>query len=644
MTWRAFLIGVLGVVGLSLLDPYTSFITGYGWLIIGSFPTGAVLIIVLLTLGLNVFLKLLRRAWALSQAELLLIWCMVIVGAVVPTEGLGRWWYHMLAGGPYMARRADIDWEDESLAAAPEELVLSKNPRSEAARRYFEGGGEQGRVPWGRWLRPLLHWAAFLLPLYLAVFFLCAMLRRQWVEVERLMFPLARVPLDFTEGSGEGGLLTVIFQKKGFLAGLVFAAAFRFVRALPLLFGAEGALPLSFPVGDILQGTPLEVTGFGNVNLHLTHVGFAYLVPADVSLSVWLFFLFSRAELLVGNRLALPEAGGGTWSPMMRWQQFGAYITFMGGMLFMARRHLAAVFRRAFGAAASAGEEREPVPYRFAFWGFVASVLVCCGWYAYHGMNVLVGIVVLLLLLTSFMVYARIVSQAGVPVVRNQWSLTTVIGGIGGLGVFGSSGAVIASMQSTLLLTGSTTHLAPMAMNSFRIAEVFKRRRRLLVPALMVAILVAMACTTHTVLTQAYSQGAVNFQDTWAVSSVPKGVFNEAQRVLQGQTTEWHRLHLRPFLFGTFGMAFLMFMRARFYWWPVHAIGLLTASSWNMVHRLWLAFLLGWLIKIGVMKLGGGRALRRGRYFFIGVIVVEGFVTGISAIVRTATGGAVPGF
>jgi hypothetical protein len=67
MTWRAFLIGVVLVAGLCLLDPYTSFNKGYGWNTVGHFPTGPVFLLIVLTVGVNVLVKLIRRASALPS-------------------------------------------------------------------------------------------------------------------------------------------------------------------------------------------------------------------------------------------------------------------------------------------------------------------------------------------------------------------------------------------------------------------------------------------------------------------------------------------------------------------------------------------------------------------------------------------------
>jgi len=639
LTCRAFIVGLLAVAGLALLDPYTSFIKGYGWLTASCFPGGPVLILVLLTVGVNVLIKLVRRRWAFTQAELMLVWCMLIVSCAIPCEGIGRYWYNLLAGGPYLARRTDLYWEDDgSLTRAPEGLVLSKNPASFAAKQYYEGS-EGGRVPWHLWLGPLARWSVFLVLMSVAVVCLCAILRRQWVEVERLMFPLARVPLEFTEGGAKGGLLPALFTDRAFLVGLLVSGAFRFVRALPLLFGKDTGWVIQIPIGDVLQDTPLAHMAFSNFDFWPSALGFAFLVPADVSLSVWFFFLFSRAELQAAHWLAVPRAWG-TWSPLMKWQQVGAYLAFTGGMLVVARRHLLGVLRKALGMRGGTDDRGEPMSYPVAFWGFVLSVAGCLAWYVHYGVSLPMAAAVLALLFCSFLVYARIVAQGGLYVSRNLWVLPTVLHGV--TARLAGAGAVIASMQSWLLLTGTTVMLSPMAIHAFRISEVFKKRKRLLPLAMIAAILVAIPCTTYTALTQAYRHGALNFNDTWSVRDVPKGAFETAHRIITqpGQSAEpyWGALG-----FGAIITGFVMLMRARLYWWPIHSIGLLACSSWH-AHRLWLPFLLGWLTKVGIMKLSGGRMLRDARLFFIGLIVVEFSVSGASAIVRTITHGACPGF
>ncbi|MCK4374380.1 MAG: hypothetical protein KAX19_03590, partial [Candidatus Brocadiae bacterium] len=77
MTWRAFLIGVLGVAGLCLLVPVNDYRVGNTFLTGNHFPVGVFCFLFILTLGVNGILRLLRRAWMLRQSELMLVWCMM---------------------------------------------------------------------------------------------------------------------------------------------------------------------------------------------------------------------------------------------------------------------------------------------------------------------------------------------------------------------------------------------------------------------------------------------------------------------------------------------------------------------------------------------------------------------------------------
>ncbi len=645
MTWRAFILGLIFCAAISLLEPYVSHVRGWGSFSNASFPTGAVLVLVVLTVGLNVLLKLIRRGWELSQAELMLVWCMLIVALTFPGDAIERFWSGYMAGPPYMARRADIPWEESggALDLTPDGIVLSTDPRSVAAQKYFQGAesGQWGRVPWGYWWKPLLHWGAFYVMIYLAVFFLMGILRRQWVESERLMFPLARVPLEFTEGSAGRGLLPAIFSERGFRYGLVFALAFRLLRAMPLIFGAESGWALAIPLRDIFTGTPLQPMDFDNIDLWPQAVGFAFLVPADVSLSIWFFYFFARMELQTASWLGLQ--GGGTYGPIMWWQQAGAYIALTLAMLYMARRHLATVARKALGLS-RVDDSEEPVSYRVGFWGLVLSVAGCLGWYVYHGTSWLSAVLIFAMIMCWYMVYARMVAQAGLYVGRTIWHLPEFVHGITGGRVLGAPGAVISTMQDTILITGGTAFLSPMAINAFRISEVFKKRwRRLLLPILVLSFLVAMVCAQYTQLNSAYMLGAANFSDyAWAQRDDIKWRFDAAHRIIT-QPSQSAEPHPGPLLLGLFATGLVTFMRARFYWWPIHPIGLLSCSSWH-AQRLWLPFLLGWMVKVGIMKFAGGRQLRAARYFFVALILVEAFAGGVSTVVRTLTQGAVPGF
>jgi hypothetical protein len=195
-------------------------------------------------------------------------------------------------------------------------------------------------------------------------------------------------------------------------------------------------------------------------------------------------------------------------------------------------------------------------------------------------------------------------------------------------------------MQGTLLFGGRTTLVSSQAMNAFRISSVFGRRARLLLPALIVSVLLALVMMTHQVLRQAYTIGAVNFADSLQ-TVMPNAAFWRAHNTIlsPGQSVE---PHVGALSVGAIGMAMLMLLRGRLYWWPIHPIGFLASTGFH-TQRLWLPFFLGWLTKVGIMKLAGGRILRHARDFFIAVIIAHFSVSGVVGILQLLTRGRFPG-
>jgi hypothetical protein len=641
VTWRAFIIGLIAVIGIALLDPYMSFNKGYGWNTQTHFPAGAAFVLVVVAVGLNAVIRLVRRRWALRRPELMLVWCMLIVGCAVPSN-LMRFWFPVLASPAYLARRADIVWKDTSLAAAPEELLLTKDPRSVAARQFLEGwrGGE-GRIPWRRWLPPIVRWSAFLVAFYLATFCMCAMVRKQWVERERLQFPLAQVPLEFTAEGDARRLLPAICYGRAFILGVLTIACLRLIRTTPIIVGGDAAWNLNVPFGDVLQQTPLQNLFLQNYSMNWMPIGLAYLVPADVSLSIWFFYLFGRLELITSHWIGSTVHYGGTYSELMLWQRPGAYIAFTGGALYMARRHLADVVRTAFGRSRGVDDSDEPVGYPFAFWGLIAGCVGMVAWFLVYGMGSAGALAMIGLLLCIQLVHARVVSQSGLyrtsPLAQGPNLLSAL--SLGHL--FASTGATVAHMQYRIMINGNNSMLGPAAIHAFRIADVFERRRRWLLPAMGAALVAAIAAASWTCLYQAYSGSALNYSNVWAAIDNPRDAFELAHQMItrpdQGTVVRWVPLGLGIGLTGA-----VMALRARFYWWPVHPVGLLAFASFGL-DRMWLSFFLGWLVKVSVLKFGSGGMLRAGRRYFVGFIIAEFFLNGAWSLVSLLTGGAVPG-
>jgi len=67
-------------------------------------------------------------------------------------------------------------------------------------------------------------------------------------------------------------------------------------------------------------------------------------------------------------------------------------------------------------------------------------------------------------------------------------------------------------------------------------------------------------------------------------------------------------------------MWFLMFMRYKFLWWPVHYIGFPIADSEPMRYA-WFSVFIAWLIKSFIMRYGGAKIYQNLKPFFLGLVL-----------------------
>ncbi|KPK57444.1 MAG: hypothetical protein AMK73_10145 [Planctomycetes bacterium SM23_32] len=527
MTWRAFLLGLLGAVFIASVTPWNDFAKGNTFLTGSHFPAGVVAVLLMLTLAANPLLKLIRRAWALRQTELMLIWCMMIAACAVPASGFMRFWFPLCAAPAYYAARPDLAWEDNVLKEVPADLVLTKDPRSHAAKSFYEGTrtGEHVRIPWGLWLRPMAAWTAFALLFYATTFFLVGILRKQWVESERLLFPLARVPMEFTADAGEQHLLPgLMMRSKPLLVGMAASGAFSLVRVAPVLTGAEGGWLPRIPLDSILWGTPLGQLGIWAAHVYPVAIAFAFLVPSDVSLSIWVFFLFIRFEVQASYWIGRP---------------------------------------------------------------LELCSLAMAAWFVYYRVSPLVAVGLVGVMLVLTLGIARLVAQGGVFLVLQQWKPVDLLHGLTGGRAFGAAAAVVAQMHNNVFFWDTRELLSAHAMNAMRISSVFERRKRLLLPAMAAALLLAVPVAAGSSLYMYYRIGAYNVGTTWGTRVHPINTFNKAERMITSPVQSAEP-HFGSLAFGGGFMFLITLARMRFYWWPIHSLGFMMASSYA-AHMVWLS-------------------------------------------------------
>ena len=156
-------------------------------------PVPAIAALLLLVV-LRPLLARLGRWLSLTRRELVLIYFFVAIGAMMPSLGVLRM-VIPCATVPFYFATAENNYE----VLQPHIPAWLRPTDPEAIRTLWEG--TEGPVPWAQWLGPIGHWTLFITLLWATALCLTVLVRRPWVEDERLAFPLLYLPMDMTEGS-----------------------------------------------------------------------------------------------------------------------------------------------------------------------------------------------------------------------------------------------------------------------------------------------------------------------------------------------------------------------------------------------------------------------------------------------------------
>ena len=618
LTWRSLAVGCLLVIAACILGPNAIWNLGSSELTWSYMPCIVVFPFFIVVLA-NAGLKAVRRDWALSPAELVVVFAMALVSAGTPLFLVG--FLLALMAAPHYVASAENRWAELLHPHLPEWAFPSDD--GNAMRWFFEGVPRGQAVPWRAWLGPLAWWV----PLVVVFFFVClcmvVILRRQWVERERLVYPLLAVPQALIE---EDGLHPVprLLRSRLFWCGFLVPMA---IVVWNMISHWRPGFP-SIP----LQGLRVSVgQGFPQLDLILLFpiVGLAYFANSEVILSVWVFYLLGIVQEGIYNRVGF-SVGPSTmfcWGMAATgWQSFGAFVVMVLGALWMARRHLRAVVATAMGKG-GLDDANEILSYRVAVLGFLGGTLFLLGWLWKSGMGPGVAAAFLGVVYVIYVGLSRIVAQTGVAYVTPPLVAQPVL--MFGLGTASLSPRSLAGLVCAYGWHGDvqTTFMVGASQDA-KLADDFRVTGRSLLPALGVSVVVGLAASILFLLAMAYTKGAANF-GSWTFR--PSGgmgdrCFTIAVRgMAQPHGPHWGRLGC--FGVGATAMAALTFLNYRFAWWPLHPVGLAVASVWT-IRRSAFSIFVAWAVKTVLLRVGGVTLYRRAAPVFLGLIL--GCFTGIA--------------
>lgn len=643
-TLRAIAVGLAGVVAVNLLTPFNNYVVANTDLIGSHLPLGLLLVFVFVVLVINAPLLRWRPGWALGRRELGLAMAMMLVGCAVPSVGLMRYlpghlaafWHFAAAESETRQLMATLDLPDWLFPTAD-----GDRSRESVASDFFLAGGVQDRsfvarlraVPWAAWLVPAVSWGIFLVGLWGAVLCIAVIMRQQWVENERLPFPIASVCTTLIEPPPPGRVLNDLLRSRAFwiAAGLVFCTH--------MLTGLHKYLPTYFPkfqlrwdLASLFADAPWVFTSpfFKRSAIYFTIIGITYFVRSHVTFSLWSMFLMGQVA-----RMVVMSHGGEITPGMEQDHVLGATLAMGAIVLFIARQHLKLVVVQMFRGGG----------YRVIGWCFVACVTLAIGWLMVAGTSFAGAAVSIGLLLVTAVVLMRVIGESGmlyilIPMpVNRPWLI---------LGQDWPGGVTTTprSYFFSTLFQGAFAHdtresLAGFATNALRVTDEDEPNTRrpavrwgivaCLVLSLTVAFVVGGASTlwAHYNYAQSLHTPPESPIGSWGSYVMPKSyAIQGTQQYLArpGGTPEAHS-RVAHVAFGAGMTSLLALLRLRVDGWPFDPIGFLLMSSWG-VAQIWASLLVGWLVKMLLIHVGGPKMFYAARPVFIGLIIGETLAAG----------------
>ena len=559
--------------------------------------------------GIHFILTLCGRSLALRRGELLLVYAMLACACSVCTLGFTTTVLPSMAGVYYYAT-AGNHWNATFHQHLPGWLAPADR---QAIRSFFTGAPPSAGVDWGPWLLPLAMWTLFVMVLSVVMIAILVILRKQWVERERLVYPMAQLPLAMTEGDGSS-VLGPFFRNKLMWIGFF----------IPLVFTCLNGLHYYFPVVpsvNLVTGTRVFESATLRFRVSFVMVGFAYLIKTETALSIWVFSmlaLFQRAYFKYVS-IASPEKllYGTNRSAIQSHMGMGAIVVLVVYGLWVSRRHLNAVFRKAFAGARDVDDSDEIMSYRSAVLAMIVGLVGLGVWLVFSGVPWWAAVLVLLAALVLFLGITRIVAEVGLSNAVGPMTPPCVVTSAVGANQFTS--AQLACLTPTFLWTGwmRCFLMAPAAQSLKLLSETPGRKRRAFW-GILLAVLVAIVASCWVLIRNSYALGGVNFGYPYFTAFAKSPWIYMSRLAAERPAADligWISTGV-----GAAIMAVLIFLRTRLLWWPLAPIGFPLAGIWLM-ERLWFSVFLAWLIKSVFLKYGGHKPFKLFRPMFLGMIL-----------------------
>lgn len=577
---------------------------------------GAMFVFFFLVAIINVLLKLSGPRVAFNSGELILIYVMMMTSCAVTGMGLTHYQIPLMATLHYFST-PENNWAN-LVAPHVSGWMIVDDPK--AAKYFFEGLPEDVSIPWAVWLKPFAFWGIFFAALYFSMIAVMVILRKQWIQHERLIYPIIQAPLDMIGDENKDGLVSAFFKNPVMWLGFAFASI------ITSSIGMHSYYDFIPQANILYPGTVIPLLG-DSIQMHFMIsfpvLGFAYLINQDVAFGLWFFDFLAKCLGGVFNtvgvylRFRVNDYGGS--SGIFSSTAIGSMITLVLYGAWVARGHLRDVLRKAFLGAPEVDDSDEILSYRNAVLGLLVSVIIMLLWLNSIGLQLWAGALFLFIAFVIFIAISRLVVEGGLaacraPLIAPNFMLYAV-----GSPALGAQG-VTALGYTYGWASDIRTFLMAAIANGLKLLDDprFRSRKRRVFWCILASLIVSLVVSFTLMLKLAYDIGGVNIH-AWFCLGANLLPFNLVSTVVSRPIDVtwgmWFNLGI-----GAWLMAILTVLRHKYLWWPLHPLGLTVAGS-RVMDWTWFSIFLAWLVKVLVLHYGGPRLFRALRPFFLGMVL-----------------------
>ena len=278
----ALLLGICLLVLVCFIVSYAELVISYIQIGFLQFPPVVIGLFFFIVI-INHIMTFLSQRLKFSSRELMLVYCMRLIAASISSRGLMAKLIPALVAVNYFANQSN-NWADLFFPFVKDWLVpFDPNRKSEQKTVIDFYEGTIDAIPWKAWMPPLWGWSVLVFLIFFAFLCLAAIIRKQWIENEKLSFPLVQLPLEFAN------------QERRFFSNRLMWLGFALPTLVFSLNGFHSVFPqmpsfqLRYVLNNHLSERPFNGIFHTPIFLSLAGVGFFYLLPTQLLFSLWFF-------------------------------------------------------------------------------------------------------------------------------------------------------------------------------------------------------------------------------------------------------------------------------------------------------------------------------------------------------------------